>query len=526
MAIGLLGIEACVQGRADQPPLSGPSELGISLTLQANPEVLPLDGSAQSRIEVLARDENGKPLADLKLLVQIISGGQFTDFGVLTGLRPDKTVLTGGDGRAFFSYTAPLASANPAGSSDPGTTVTIQVTPSDPNVPNFANTLGRTIVIRLVPPGTVIPLFNVLAGFTFTPNPPAAKDQTQFTAQYCDVTGGAPPTCVSDPNRVISSFAWDFADGGTANGQVVTHIFDATGNYPVKLTTSDPYSRATSETLTVSVVAAAIPTAVFVFSPQLPIIEETVFFDASQSTSGRTITSYEWVFGDGTTGTGRTTSHVYSVAATYAVTLTVTDDRGAIDTATANIAVGDGLPTAAILFSPTEPGVGQTVFFSAEASTAAPGRTLVAYRWIFGDGSATSDGPNATHAFGAAGTYDVILEVTDDFGQSDTESAEVEVGGPDPTLPVASFTVSPTTAGIGVAISVNAENSTPSVNGSSVTTYEWDWGDGSTSTTTAVPQTTDSSPAGYQAVGEYIITLTITDNTGAQATTTQTLTIE
>lgn len=67
VAIGLLAIEACVQGRADQPPLSGPSELGISLTLQANPDVLPLDGSAQSRIEVLARDENGKPLRRRRL---------------------------------------------------------------------------------------------------------------------------------------------------------------------------------------------------------------------------------------------------------------------------------------------------------------------------------------------------------------------------------------------------------------------------------------------------------------------------
>ena len=520
VAIGLLGIEACVQGGADQPPLSGPSELGISLTLQANPDVLPLDGSAQSRIEVLARDENGKPLPDLKLLVQIVSGGQFIDFGVLTGLRPDKTVLTGGDGRAFFSYTAPLASANPAGSSDPGTTVTIQVTPSDPNVPNFANTLGRTIIIRLVPPGTVIPLFNVLAGFTFTPNPPAAKDQTQFTAQYCDVAGGAPPTCVSDPNRIISSFAWDFADGGTANGQVVTHIFDSTGSYPVKLTVSDAYSRATSATLTVPVGAAVTPVAAFDFSPDAPHEGDTVFFDASRSTSGRPIVSYDWVFGDGTTGTGRTTTHVYSLEDTYAVTLTVTDDRGATGSVNVDVAVGDPDPTAVISFSPRAPVVGQTVFFSAEESEAIPGRTLVHHRWIFGDGSAAQEaGANASHAYSAAGTYEVILEVTDDFGSTDTATETVVVS--DVAGLAATFTASPSPATVGTTVTLDASGSTPGA-GATITNYRWDFGDGSALVDTTTPVTSHT----YAAAGAFTITLTVTDSNGNTDTETADLTVD
>ncbi len=471
MAIGLLGIEACVQGGAEQPPLSGPSELGISLTLQANPDVLPLDGSAQSRIEVLARDENGNPTANLKLLIQIVvqtaSGAQFTDFGNLTGLRPDKTVLTGNDGRAFFSYTAPLASANPAGSSDPGSTVTIQVTPSDPNVPNFANAVGRTIVIRLVPPGTVIPLFNVLAGFTFTPNPPAAKDQTQFTAQYCDVTGGAPPTCVTDPNRIISSFAWDFADGSTGNGQVVTHIFDSSGNYPVQLTISDAYSRATSETLTVPVAVEAVPQAAFDFSPEAPNIDDTIFFDASRTESGRPITSYAWEFGDGSTGSGRTTTHAYAIEGIYTVTLTVTDDRGATGTASEGVTVGDGRPIVVITFSPQDPAVG--VFFSGEESRAAPGRTLVNHRWIFGDGSALSEaGANATHAYDAAGTYVVILDVTDDFGESNTGTTQVQVGGGSTGADIsASFTISPASlSGTARTVTVDAAASLPSAGAS------------------------------------------------------------
>ena len=61
----------------------------------------------------------------------------------------------------------------------------------------------------------------------------------------------------------------------------------------------------------------------------------TVYFDASQSSvadggegcGSCSIVSYDWNFGDGTTGTGLSTSHEYTTAGTYVVVLTVTDSN-------------------------------------------------------------------------------------------------------------------------------------------------------------------------------------------------------
>ena len=55
----------------------------------------------------------------------------------------------------------------------------------------------------------------------------------------------------------------------------------------------------------------------------------TVSFDGSQSTSPNgNIVSYEWDFGDGSTSIRMKTSHIFTSAGEYTVTLTVTDDHG------------------------------------------------------------------------------------------------------------------------------------------------------------------------------------------------------
>ncbi len=82
------------------------------------------------------------------------------------------------------------------------------------------------------------------------------------------------------------------------------------------------------------------PVAMLNVTPRRARAHRIVNFDATQSSdSDGTVVSYVWDFGDHTTGTGATASHIYRKPGKYHVTLTVTDDDGAIGSAVVRLAV-------------------------------------------------------------------------------------------------------------------------------------------------------------------------------------------
>jgi PKD repeat protein len=251
----------------------------------------------------------------------------------------------------------------------------------------------------------------------------------------------------------------------------------------------------------------------FTFSPTNPTINQDVSFNGSSSTVSNG--TYAWDFGDGQTGTGVTTTHRYTRAGTFTITLSVTSDTRATSTSSRTINVSATLPptTANFTFSPTNPSINQDVIFTAAAVTGPgiPGGVTGTFTWDFGDGGTASGSP-AIHRYVRGGTYTVSLRVTTDQGLAATTTRAITIST---TLPSgsANFTFSPTDPRTGDDVFFNASSS--SVSGGS---FSWDFGDGTAGSGVAPVHS-------YGRARTFTVTLTVVSATGQTATTSKTLTV-
>ncbi|MCK4222094.1 MAG: PKD domain-containing protein, partial [Dehalococcoidia bacterium] len=277
---------------------------------------------------------------------------------------------------------------------------------------------------------TVLPPYNVDTGLTATfVASPRSYLVPPLTIQF-DASGS------SADQGVIVLYSWNFGDGRTGSGRIVLHTYSSAGSYTVSLTVTDTQGATDSITLTIQVsmdggVEGNIkPSANFTASPTSGTAPLAVDFDASGSSDpDGSITSYNWTFGDGSTGTGVTTSHTYNTAGTYTVNLTVIDGQGATGSTTRIIQVNtsgeNASPIASFTASPTSGVAPLAVNFDAtEASD--PDGYITSYNWDFGDGN-TETGVTTSHTYYNTGTYTARLTVTDNEGATSSASQVISV---------------------------------------------------------------------------------------------------
>jgi hypothetical protein len=96
---------------------------------------------------------------------------------------------------------------------------------------------------------------------------------------------------------------------------------------------------------------ATAPSPSFTFSPESPVVGDAISFDASATTDEGgpcgTRCTYLWSYGEGSSGGGMFSSRIYSIARTYVVTLTVTDNAGTVASTQRAVTVVDPAPPAA-----------------------------------------------------------------------------------------------------------------------------------------------------------------------------------
>ena len=135
------------------------------------------------------------------------------------------------------------------------------------------------------------------------------------------------------------TYEWDFGDGAHGTGsEDRTHFYAALGTYDATLTVTDGDGLIGSFTKTITV--ANVP----------PVPRATVNCSGSicelggegSTDDGSNITSWNWDFGDGTTGSGSRVVHQYA-AGCYNVTLTVNDGDGGSASTTLKVVAGPPL---------------------------------------------------------------------------------------------------------------------------------------------------------------------------------------
>ena len=246
----------------------------------------------------------------------------------------------------------------------------------------------------------------------------------------------------------------DWGDGAVDVGQVSeasgsgqatgSHSYSTSGNHTIAVTVVD--DDGASDTWSITIFVAGFPTA-DAGGPYSVVEGGSVVLNAGGSTSQQTDQTllYAWDFdGDGQFDDASGAAPTFSAAvhdgpSSVVVAVQVTDSQGLVDVATATVQVTNAAPTIqGLTVNPSDSAtVGSPVSLTVEFGDAsAADAHSVAVNW--GDGS--SGGGNvsesgggvsgsATHAYTAAGTYTIVVTVTDDDGASVQTSHQIVIDG-------------------------------------------------------------------------------------------------
>lgn len=330
---------------------------------------------------------------------------------------------------------------------------------------------------------------------------PTASISTPDPTNYC-----LPATINTTLYALVGTgYSYTWYPGAIAGGP--TFNVTGTGAYYVVVTGPNG-CQATSNIITVS--AQTCTTGNCIPDPYTLSIADTVQtpncnlinFGAISSN----VSNFNWSFGDGgTDGNVTNTSHLYTTAGYYTVTLCGDVPEAAPGTGVcpACTSITVAIPIAADFDTLVSC---DTVYFT-EMATNLPANTITGYTWSFPGGSpSVFVGQNPPPVYYAtSGAHSVTLTVTD--GSCQAAITKTVTTNPAPS---GTFTMPPT-ACAGANIPLNGV-------GAGITSWSWDFGDFSTS---SLQNTSHTWTVG----GTYIVTLTVTNAANCVGTFQDTITI-
>jgi PKD repeat protein len=300
--------------------------------------------------------------------------------------------------------------------------------------------------------------------------------------------------------------------------------YGSLGNYALKITSL--------------AVANQPPVAAFTATPTSGTVPLTVAFSAAGSSDpDGSIASYQWTFGDGSTGSGVTASHVYAAAGSYTAQLQVTDNLGASSSKSvvvtvnpvvsaptvrvANIAmslsaIGTRNTAVAVVTVVNSQGVGISgAAITGTWSGAASGSSTLTSNSV---GSATfATAPTSTAATFVFTVANVVINGYTYTPAANTETSDsITPPSASNQAPVAVVSATPTSGTAPLTVTFSGTGSSDP--DGSIASYEWTFGDGSTGAGAAASHV-------YANAGSYSAQLKVVDNQGQSSTASVPITV-
>lgn len=336
----------------------------------------------------------------------------------------------------------------------------------------------------------------LLLYFTPPPNvqaigPDSACSNLPFSITAVTATGSGVWTSTGDgafvnDTNLITSYTPGAGDITAGNVQIIFNSLNNGGCQQQR------------DTLNITIVPA--PTSGLTYTPACPGYTMQ-FMDQTMSVTA--IVSWFWDFGDPTSANNTSTlqnpSHVYTTGGWYNVTLITTSQTGCPDTVITPVYVYPD-PVAAF----TTNGICSNAPVDFIDASTVDSAGIVTWAWDFGD-NGTATGNPATHLYGAAGSYNVTLIVSSNFGCLDTVTQTVALVG----APTAAFTSDPSP---NANTYENVQFTDQSLIAGTIVSWDWDFGD-STNSTQQNPNHAWTAP------GQYTVQLVVTDTNGCLDTT-------
>jgi PKD repeat protein len=326
------------------------------------------------------------------------------------------------------------------------------------------------------------------ANFSYNPGQPEAEETVSFESD-------------GDEDVAIRSWEWDFGDGTTSQAENPEHTYEASGTYTATLTVTDATGRTDNASEVIEVVNSR-PTVSLSFDPPTPTEGDLVEITADASDRDGDIVDYDWSIPNRTHASGSSVNHTFGQQGVHNVSVVVTDDEGAEAEAAEEANVQNAPPEANFTVDPEEPMARHDAWLHSDSSDYGDGE-IQSHTWEV-ETVGTREGENVQVEFSQDGEQEVTLQVTDDDGETDQITKDVDVRNAPPEAAVA-ITPQPLNPDTLIDFTADVSDDDP------INQTEWTFSDGVEKEGISVSRT-------FEEGGSYQVTLRVQDADGAWTT--------